>query len=732
MRKNRQLKTDILFATMLLLTVSVSIIVWTTYHANTNAALRQSSQYILSAADSYVQKITDTLVKSQDLVKVFAPQFENFDANLDEEKPNHPIFLSLSEYVNNDQNIASVYYADLEGRFFQTLRGKLIDKKTKLGKEVEYVTKYIFQDPAHNTERPKSPTHHNEKTQKGTEILHLYSQNRSLLDTEKNEAFFDPRKRPWFQSVEKSSGIEWSDIYVFLATVKGEAGITVSGPVNDPNGNLKGVFAVDITLKMLSTILSDKIPSPHSLVYILSEKDEIVGSSNHVKNVTVEDKNYKLLKINDLEEGLMKTAYNSYQAGNHKDESRFFFSGEEYSTVILNFPSNFAKKWRIVIVFPLSDFIGHIKNAQKESLIISLMIFVTAAVLMYLLARRISNPIKSLCKKAVEIKNLEFGKTKLIPSNIEEVQELSNAMNRMEGSIESFSKYVPKKIVQELLDQDEVIRIGGHEQEVTIMFTDVADFTSISENKNPQEILSDLSEHFEEMSDVIMGNRGVIDKFIGDSVMALWGAPTKNEQQAIDACLSALFIIKRINKLNHKWQSQGKAPFNIRIGINCGVAVVGNMGSEERMNYTALGDSVNLASRLEGINKFYNTQIIISESVYDRLDGTFVTRPIDFVGVKGKEKPIKIYELIGITSGQQDLCVPKRYQEFCMDFEHAFNKYTAQKFEDALKEFKEIKQNNDTFYRYDDSVCDVYIDRIEKHLANPNDKFSTTTVYKEK
>ena len=132
MRKNRQLKTDILFATMLLLTVSVSIIVWTTYHANTNAALRQSSQYILSAADSYVQKITDTLVKSQDLVKVFAPQFENFDANLDEEKPNHPIFLSLSEYVNNDQNIASVYYADLEGRFFQTLRGKLIPMGAKL------------------------------------------------------------------------------------------------------------------------------------------------------------------------------------------------------------------------------------------------------------------------------------------------------------------------------------------------------------------------------------------------------------------------------------------------------------------------------------------------------------------------------------------------------------------------------------------------------------------------
>jgi len=209
-----------------------------------------------------------------------------------------------------------------------------------------------------------------------------------------------------------------------------------------------------------------------------------------------------------------------------------------------------------------------------------------------------------------------------------------------------FGKYVSPVVIDNLIKNPDKINLGGEKRNITIFFSDIRGFTSISEKLEPEELVYLLNDYLTEMTSIIIKNQGLVDKFMGDAIMAFWGAPLDQPDHAEMACLSSLEMMDKLRELQKKWKKEGIPSFDIGIGINSGDAIVGNMGSSNRFDYTAMGDNVNLASRLEGLNKTYGTNIIISRNTYNIVKDKFKTRKLDTVKVKGKEKPIVIYELL--------------------------------------------------------------------------------------
>ncbi len=213
---------------------------------------------------------------------------------------------------------------------------------------------------------------------------------------------------------------------------------------------------------------------------------------------------------------------------------------------------------------------------------------------------------------------------------------------------QTFSKFVSKSVVDELLKDPSKIKLGGDKKILTVLFSDIRGFTSISERLTPEELVEHLNIYLQSMTDIILKYFGTLDKYIGDAVMAFWGAPVEMDDHALKACKASIEMMEALKEMNKKWEIENKPTLEIGIGINTGDMIVGNMGSAARMDYTLMGDNVNLGSRLEGTNKFYKTGIIISEFTYQYVKDDVIARELDLIRVKGKALPVKIYELMGI------------------------------------------------------------------------------------
>jgi adenylate cyclase len=265
---------------------------------------------------------------------------------------------------------------------------------------------------------------------------------------------------------------------------------------------------------------------------------------------------------------------------------------------------------------------------------------------------------------------------------------LGVALNRERAFIRNaFAKYVPEPVVNELLRHPELLdQLGGEERVLSVMFTDIADFTTLSEQMapRPQELVRLLNAFLQEMTPIVLEEGGLIDKFVGDAIMAQFGAPLPLPHHADVAVRTALRMQRRLEVLRPQWVSQGWPEVHCSVGINTGPMVVGNIGSDQRIDYTAIGDAVNLASRLQGANKHYKTMVMISEFTYQALSpGLFHTRLLDVIRVKGKSQAVKVYEVYGETS---DPISPEDLQYY-QAYTAAFEAYLARRFDLAHTQF---------------------------------------------
>lgn len=273
----------------------------------------------------------------------------------------------------------------------------------------------------------------------------------------------------------------------------------------------------------------------------------------------------------------------------------------------------------------------------------------------------------------------------------------------------AFQHYVSADVVTEILENYDQLKLGGEKKELSILFSDIRDFTTISETMKPEQIHHFLNAYLTPMTDIVFQNYGTLDKYIGDAIMAFFGAPKSLENHTHHACLSALEMVQALAELRPIWKEQGLPQIRIGIGINTGDVSVGNMGSERLFDYTVLGDSVNLASRLEGTNKVYGTKIIISEFTYNHLDDFFVCRELDRIIVKGKGKPVTIFELIGT-----DETVNENMIEFLGYFEKGLAGYREQQWDKAIGFFKQALVLN-----LKEQASHVYIKRCQYFKIEP-------------
>lgn len=247
---------------------------------------------------------------------------------------------------------------------------------------------------------------------------------------------------------------------------------------------------------------------------------------------------------------------------------------------------------------------------------------------------------------------------------------------------QAFQHYLSPNLVQEILKEPDKLQLGGEKKNLTVLFSDIRGFTSISEELPPEKVVSILNEYLTPMTDIVFKNDGLLNKYMGDAIMAIFGAPIYTDKHALQACNTALEMLEELNRLNKKWSQEKKPNLGIGIGINTGLMHVGNMGSNVLFDYTVIGDSVNLASRLEGINKIYGTSVIISEDTFNVVKENFICRELDFVRVKGKAKPVRIYELITRLVSEKP--------EWIMTYESGLQLYRQGKFTEALEIFRKV------------------------------------------
>jgi adenylate cyclase len=253
----------------------------------------------------------------------------------------------------------------------------------------------------------------------------------------------------------------------------------------------------------------------------------------------------------------------------------------------------------------------------------------------------------------------------------------------------AFGQYLSPEVIRRLLVNPKLV--DPRKTEITVMFSDIRGFTTISEKLDAQELALFLNSYLSDMTKIVFDTRGTLDKYIGDAVMAFWGAPYEEESHAIDACNAALKMMNRVHQLQKVWEAEGKPKLDIGIGLNSGVASVGNMGSALRYGYTALGDAVNLSSRLEGLNKDYGTHILVNESTYKAAkDGGFLFRELDIIRVKGKLQGVTIYELCGRIEDLQKAGSLADTNERHEKFAAARELYAQRKWSEAQAAFQSI------------------------------------------
>jgi len=249
----------------------------------------------------------------------------------------------------------------------------------------------------------------------------------------------------------------------------------------------------------------------------------------------------------------------------------------------------------------------------------------------------------------------------------------------------AFQSYVAPAVVEEIIRHPERLQLGGERRELTLLFCDIRGFTSVAETLEPVELASLLHDFLTPMSELIVAHGGTLDKYMGDAIMALFGAPLPQEDHALRACRAAWAMTRELTQLNRGWQAQGRPALRIGIGINTGPVAVGNLGSDRLFDYTAVGDHVNLASRLEGLNKYYDTAILVSEFTAVRIQGAMTLQEVDLVRVKGKARPLRIYEVVG--EGPPD----PGWARFLQGYEAGLRLYRAGRFAEARDAFLEVR-----------------------------------------
>ncbi|MCL2801647.1 MAG: adenylate/guanylate cyclase domain-containing protein [Treponema sp.] len=527
---------------------------------------------------------------------------------------------------------------------------------------------------------------------------------------------YDPRRRGWYISAEAERSPIWTPVYLFATD--NLPGFTCAIPIFDEAGVLKGVSSIDIAVDELSRFLGSIQPTPRTRILILDKQNNLIALQAY------KESDLEKLFVQSTDERGNRTFNVTSVSALQDEEARFILeemleSGENTSLVKYNnerfitslVPTSIGGGLDLIvcIITPENDILGSVRQNSRNIVIFSVLILVIVPFVSAFFSQSIAKPMRILADEMAKIKAFELDSQVYINTNILEIDDMQDSFENMRSGLKNFKRYVPADLVAQLINQNISADLGGEDREMTIFFSDIAKFTSISEKTMPEKLVQDLCVYFEIVSETILKTKGTIDKYIGDAVMAFWGAPVKMEDHAQKACQAALMVRNNLHTLYRQWENQGKTPFHTRIGLHTGNVIVGNMGYKERLDYTVIGDAVNVTSRLEGINKIYGTEIIVSENTFKLCSDQFEFRLLDRVSLLGRYEGMGIYELITFKD-DLDKSFKKIYGYYETGVKYYFNK----NWKEAMKYFSAVLK-----YRPNDNPAKIMRERCLFYQNNP-------------
>ncbi len=480
--------------------------------------------------------------------------------------------------------------------------------------------------------------------------------NQSIIYTPVNEMRlnnyfpkFNSTIRAWYIAAVEANGPTWGPVYGSLSPVGIQLAITAVLPIYDSKTQKKivGVSGVEMYLYAIQKILDTIKTSENGYAYILQKDTKVIANTMGAPFVDSagnhftyhQTKNSLMIKSADKLEKDMK--------GNIKPisivRSFSFMQGDtQYfalaSTLI---DPRGGIEWTVVVLIPRSDIFGTIDSMIILSSVLTAVLFVVTLAITMIVSTYITRPLNVVADAMYNISRLEFEKrtSKDSESHLKEIRIIQSSFQVMDTALQSFGKFVPMAVVKRIVaDSQNQGQLYLERRNVTIMFSDIEGFTTLSEMLPAEDLIEILSDYLQEVSTIVMNTGGTVADFIGDAVVALWNAPTNVNEHPMCACVCAIRYSRIMEQLNKKWISKKliTKPLKVRIGIHTGPVMSGNIGSTNRMKYDAIGDSMNLASRLEGLNKRYKSSIMISDETKIAVVPRMIVRPFEYVVVKGK------------------------------------------------------------------------------------------------
>ncbi len=492
------------------------------------------------------------------------------------------------------------------------------------------------------------------------------------------ETSYDPRDHAWFRNfmwLDFQGWIEVRDLPRSDKTV-----YAFAGPV-DVNRKRQGVLAVAIETDRLSRFLATLSPGEFGAAFILDADGKVIA----VPDLEADEVTPARMGEGELYEVATMSGKKLLGDPNVNASgsltTRVEIDGVPYAVALT--PLGFYG-WRVATVIPESAFLSGIDKALINLIYILICVVgVAIGSAIWIVRRVVANPLSLIAEDLSKIERFDVERISRRPSNLSELSNLSAATASMAAGLSAFRKYVPTDLVRMLLAEGIKTQPGGDIKQISVLFCDVTGFTGLSEKLGPQ-IVQLMEPFFSAASAAIARHDGTIDKFMGDAVMAFWGAPRKDSDHAKNACRAALDLVAAVDAAGI--EDEAGNPLRVRIGLNSGEALVGNIGSEQRLNYTAIGDVVNVASRLEGANKDYGTHILIGPETRRDADDAIIVRELDTLTVFGRTQELVVYELIAMADGIEGS------HSWIEAYEQGLSLYRAGQFEQAIASFEVADQ----------------------------------------
>jgi adenylate cyclase len=625
-----------------------------------------------------------------------APSFQTSDGSKDEIRQ-----LILSSLKSNPQ-ISAAYVGYENGNFFHVLSITEAEKTFVEELGGPPLTRFAIQEIR---------TDHSGGARVQT-WLFFDGDNRQIGALTRQSPPYDPRGRGWYRdAMEHPKTVIRTLPYLFSAT--SQVGMTLAQALESG-----GVVGVDIALdRLMLYVRSIRANDAHRFV-AFDDKNRLLAHFDprqmFKRSGSGETPSIELATTADVSDPVVREGLQMFSRTGAYRLADFTVAGTTYLATVDRQVARDGGAFFQFYAAPLSDFQGTLADAAGRSIPVALLIFLLSLPAIIYLARSISKPLVRLSKEAELIRSFQLDDPIKMHSRVHEVNTLIRSMSGMKGTIREVSKFVPKALVKDILESEGQVAVGGETRRISILFTDVKDFTPIAEGMSPDGLMAGMSEYFEDLASLIIEANGTVDKFIGDAIFAFWNAPLPVTRHEHAACMTALRCRTASRQLNARWIESGQAAWHTRFGIHVGQAVLGNVGSSDRIDYTAIGDNVNIAARLEGLNKYYGSSILASGQIATVCSDEFLFRHIDRSQPKGVGHPLDIFELLGAIDGPDGFRVTPAMTKLVQDWDGVYEVYASQDWLHALDALETFADQHP-----EDVLAGIYLDRVVGFLLEP-------------